>query len=102
MAGVPHARRYVPPAPVPEQDHGLVVASAALLDTPLWGRHLMFVGEKVYEGSRQIRSGQGSYRPCCTAVSFAVFPSRFSLALNSNAASSGLRARGTTIKEFAP
>ena len=102
MAGVPCARRYVPPAPVPEQDHSLVVASAALLDSPLWGRHLMFVGEKVYEGSRQIRSGQGSYPSTSHGsllrrVSFPAFQ-----ALNGNAASSGLRARGTTIKEFAP
>src|SRR5262249_55395680 len=100
MAGVSCARRSV--APVPEQDHGLVVASAALLDTPPWGRHLMFVGEKVYEGLRHIRSGQGSY-PSPSHGSLlrrASFPA--SLALDCNAASSGLRTRGTTIKEFAP
>src|SRR5262245_66024290 len=102
MAGVPCARRCARLAPVPEQDHSVAVPCPALLDTPLPGLHLMGVGEEVYEGSRQIRSGQGSY-PSALHGSllrrdpFPAFP-----ALNCNAASSGLRERGTTIKEFAP
>jgi hypothetical protein len=60
------------------------------------------VGEEVYEGSRHTRSGQGSYPSpshgsFLRRVSFPAFQ-----ALDCNAASSGLRARGTTIKEFAP
>jgi len=102
MAGVACARRIVRAVLGSEQDHSLVLEFPPLLDTPLPGRHLMGVGENVYEGSRQVRSGQGSI-PVPFARQFpcrAFFPTF--LALDRNAASGGSRARGTTIKEFAP
>ena len=102
MAGVFSARRFVRPALGSGQDCQSVLAFAALLDTPLVGRHLMGVDEKAYEGLRHIRSGQGSY-PIPVARYLrcrASFPAI--LALDCYAASRGSRARGTTIKEFAP
>src|SRR5262245_63990069 len=73
-----------------------------LLDTPHPARHLMTAGDKVYEGTRQNDPGQGLLpRSPAHGTLAAVLPSRL-LALGCNAASSGLRARGTTIKEFGP
>ena len=102
MAGVFSARRVVRPALGSGQDCRTVRAFPALLDTPLVGRHLRGVDEKVYEGLRHIRSGQGSY-PIPVARHLhcrASFPAI--LALDCYAASRGSRARGTTIKESAP
>ena len=102
MAGVSCARRFVGPALNSGQDCRSVLAFPALLDTPLVGRHLRGVDEKAYEGLRHIRSGQGSY-PILSPRHLhcrASFPAI--LALDCYAASRGSRARGTTIKEFAP
>ena len=102
MAGVFYARRFVRPALGSGQDCWSVLAFPTLLDTPLVGRHLKGVDEKAYEGLRYIRSGQGNLpRPVARHLARrASFPAI--LALDCYAASRGSRARGTTIKEFAP
>src|SRR5262245_9679095 len=102
MAGVFDARRFVRPALGTGQDFWSVLAFPALLDTPLVGRHLRGVDDKTYEGLRNLRSGQGFLpRPVARHLPCrASFPAI--LALDCHAASRGSRARGTTIKEFAP
>jgi len=76
MAGVPDARRVVPSAGNRGLESRYLRDLPGLLDSPLSALHLMGVGEKVYEGSRQIRSGQGSYPSRLHGSPRAVVPAR--------------------------